>query len=85
MGGTVMLWRTKCGSAATGPSPARLPKIGPAKANRYLTHYRIAPSKTVGGLSERQRHELTGSSTAERGDDRLSGAKLGSRRLIRPI
>jgi hypothetical protein len=28
---------------------------GPAKATRYLTHCRIAPSKTVGGLSERQR------------------------------
>ena len=37
-----------------------LPKIGPAKATRCLTHCRIAPSKTVGGLSERQRHELIG-------------------------
>ena len=37
-----------------------LPKIGPAKARRCLTQCRIAPSKTVGGLSERQRHELIG-------------------------
>jgi hypothetical protein len=37
-----------------------LPKIGPAKATRCLTQCRIAPSKTVGGLSERQRNELIG-------------------------
>jgi len=37
-----------------------LPKIGPARATRCLTQCRIAPSKTVAGLSERQRHELIG-------------------------
>ena len=37
-----------------------LPKIGPAKATRCLTQCRIAPSKTVAGLTERQRHELIG-------------------------
>ncbi|SRR6266508_3106578 len=37
-----------------------LPMIGPARATRCLTQCRIAPSKTVGGLSERQRHELIG-------------------------
>jgi hypothetical protein len=37
-----------------------LPKVGPAKAARSLTQCRIAPSKTVGGLSDRQRHELIG-------------------------
>ena len=37
-----------------------LPKIGPAKATRCLSQCRIAPSKTVGGLSERQRDELIG-------------------------
>jgi hypothetical protein len=37
-----------------------LPKVGPAKAARSLTQCRIAPSKTVGGLTERQRHELIG-------------------------
>jgi len=35
-----------------------LPKIGPAKAARSLAHCRIAPSKTVRGLTERQREEL---------------------------
>jgi S13-like protein len=35
-----------------------LPKVGPARAARSLTHCRIAPSKTVGGLTERQRAEL---------------------------
>jgi hypothetical protein len=35
-----------------------LPKIGPARAARVLSQCRIAPSKTVGGLSERQRGEL---------------------------
>jgi hypothetical protein len=37
-----------------------LPRVGPARAARCLTHCRIAPSKTVGGLSERQRVELIG-------------------------
>ena len=37
-----------------------LPKVGPAKAARSLTHCRIARSKTVAGLTERQRHELIG-------------------------
>ena len=37
-----------------------LPKVGPAKAARSLSRCRIAPSRTVGGLSERQRHELIG-------------------------
>jgi hypothetical protein len=37
-----------------------LPKIGPAKATRWITQCRIAPAKTVGGLTERQRHELIG-------------------------
>jgi S13-like H2TH domain len=35
-----------------------LPKVGPAKATRWLSHCRIAPSKTVAGLTERQRQEL---------------------------
>lgn len=34
------------------------PKIGPAKANRLLSSCRIAPTKTVTGLSSRQRSEL---------------------------
>src|SRR3990170_2543909 len=31
-----------------------VPKIGRVKAENYLRHCRISPSKTVGGLSERQ-------------------------------
>jgi hypothetical protein len=35
-----------------------LPKIGRVKANRALTTCRISPSKTLGGLTARQRSEL---------------------------
>jgi hypothetical protein len=35
-----------------------VPKYGRVKVNRILTHCRISPSKTIGGLSQRQRHEL---------------------------
>lgn len=35
-----------------------IPKVGRVKANRILNTCRISPSKTVGGLSERQREEL---------------------------
>ncbi len=35
-----------------------VPKFGRVKVNKILTHCRIAPSKTIGGLSERQRAEL---------------------------
>ena len=35
-----------------------VPKYGRVKANRILTQCRISPSKTIGGLSERQRAEL---------------------------
>lgn len=35
-----------------------LPKVGPARATRWLSQCRIAPSKTVAGLTERQRQEL---------------------------
>lgn len=34
------------------------PKYGRVKVNRILTQCRISPSKTVGGLSERQRGEI---------------------------
>lgn len=34
------------------------PKRGRTKVNKLLTHARISPSKTIGGLSERQRREL---------------------------
>ena len=35
-----------------------VPKYGRVKANRILGQCRISPSKTIGGLSERQRAEL---------------------------
>ena len=35
-----------------------VPKYGRVKANKILGHCRISPSKTIGGLSERQRAEL---------------------------
>jgi hypothetical protein len=35
-----------------------VPKYGRVKVNRILTGCRISPSKTIGGLSERQRNEL---------------------------
>lgn len=37
-----------------------LPKHGPARVARLLTNCRISPSKTVAGLSDRQRQELIG-------------------------
>lgn len=37
-----------------------VPKYGRVKANRILGLCRISPSKTIGGLSERQRAELVG-------------------------
>jgi guanylate kinase len=35
-----------------------LPGIGPARASRTLAHCRIAETKTIAGLSSRQRAEL---------------------------
>ncbi len=35
-----------------------VPKYGRVKANKILVQCRISPSKTIGGLSERQRNEL---------------------------
>jgi hypothetical protein len=35
-----------------------VPKYGRVKANRILNQCRISPSKTIGGLSQRQRDEL---------------------------
>jgi hypothetical protein len=35
-----------------------LPKVGRVKANKTLVQTRISPSKTIGGLTERQRVEL---------------------------
>jgi hypothetical protein len=35
-----------------------IPKLGRTKVNQMLVKCRISPSKTLGGLSERQREEL---------------------------
>ena len=35
-----------------------VPKYGRVKVNRILSQCRISPSKTIGGLSQRQRNEL---------------------------
>ena len=35
-----------------------VPKVGPARVTRFLSHCRITPSKTVAGMTERQRGEL---------------------------
>ena len=35
-----------------------VPKYGQVKVNKILSQCRISPSKTIGGLSERQRSEL---------------------------
>ena len=35
-----------------------VPKVGRVKANRVLKSCRVSPSKTFGGLSERQRKEM---------------------------
>lgn len=35
-----------------------VPKYGRVKVGKILNHCRISPSKTIGGLSERQRNEL---------------------------
>jgi hypothetical protein len=37
-----------------------VPKFGRVKASRFLNTCRISQSKTVGGLSDRQRTELIG-------------------------
>jgi hypothetical protein len=45
-------------SAKTFDMLLAVPKLGRVKANRILGQCRISPSKTIGGLSERQRGEL---------------------------
>lgn len=37
-----------------------IPKVGRVKANRTLARLRISPSRSIGGLSDRQRRELHG-------------------------
>lgn len=35
-----------------------MPKVGRVKANKILAAARVSPSKTIGGLSDRQRREV---------------------------
>lgn len=37
-----------------------IPRVGRTKANKFLTAARISPSKTLGGMTARQRSELEG-------------------------
>lgn len=46
------------GSAKVFDIILAVPKYGRVKVNRILNQCRISPSKTIGGLSERQRAEL---------------------------
>jgi hypothetical protein len=46
------------GSAKVFDIILAVPKYGRVKVNRVLNQCRISPSKTIGGLSERQRAEL---------------------------
>ena len=48
-----------------------VPKLGPVKVDKLLSHCRIAPTKTIGGLSARQRDELAAL---------LAGPDAGTRR-----
>ena len=48
------------GSAKVFDIILAVPKYGRVKVNRILNQCRISPSKTIGGLSERQRAELVG-------------------------
>jgi hypothetical protein len=46
-------------TAKVGDLLLSVPGIGPAKSARALAHCRIADTKTIGGLSDRQRAALT--------------------------
>lgn len=43
------------------------PKVGRVKAGNVLSHLSVSPSKTIGGLSKRQRTELARFLSAYRG------------------
>lgn len=52
-----------------------LPKVGRIKANTLMRKFKISPSKTVGGLSDRQRLELAnGVRTRQPGSMRIGSA-----------
>jgi hypothetical protein len=55
----VLAWPPDCAKTAKVQDLLlAVPKVGPARAARFLSRCRIASSKTVGGMTERQRGEL---------------------------
>jgi hypothetical protein len=48
------------GTAKVSDMLLAVPKYGRVKVNKILHNCRISPSKTIGGLSDRQRAELVG-------------------------
>lgn len=55
---SALLEDPRCDTMKVWDALVALPKVGRVKANRALTRLRISPSKTLGGLSARQRREL---------------------------
>ena len=58
-----------------------VPKYGRVKVNKILSSCRISPSKTIGGLSERQRRELVALMWRRLAQHRRSAQGCGGRRL----
>ena len=56
-----------------------VPKYGRVKVNKILAHCRIAPSKTIGGLSERQRSRARLAAAPLSGRDALARRSAGTR------
>jgi ribosomal protein S13 len=57
-----------------------LPTVGRVKATKVLNSARVSPSKTFGGLSERQRTELAG--RLEHRKSRASGRRIDDERCL---
>ncbi len=55
-----------------------LPRVGRVKATSILNGCRISPSKTFGGLSDRQRAELAGRLNPRSAGQRKGGGSLAS-------
>ena len=61
-----------------------VPKYGRVKANRILNQCRISPSKTIGGLSERQRTELVSLRRSVRSNRRISPSSVAHVQPLAP-
>jgi hypothetical protein len=53
------------------------PKLGPVKVDKILATCRMSRSKTVGGITDRQRAELVASSAASARGARAAAASVG--------